>query len=179
MAKSSARVKKEEIVKKLADKLGSAKSVVLADYQGLNVGAFQEVKNQLEKDEAEFTVAKNTLIDLASKQAGLNIPSEALKGPTALMLAYGDQITPIKDMMRLAKVHGDKPKPKIGFLGTELISVEKIKQLALIPSKTELQANLVGALASPIQGIVGVLGGNLRNLVYALDQIQKSKGGAS
>ena len=64
MKKSQAREKKEETVKKLAEKMLSSKSMVLADYQGLNVATFQLVKNKLEEDEAEFTVAKNTLIDL-------------------------------------------------------------------------------------------------------------------
>ena len=178
MAKSPARVKKEETVKTLADKMQESKSMVFADYSGLNVASFQEVKNKLEEDEAEFTVAKNTLINLAAKKAGFDIPSEALKGSTAVLFAKGDPLLPIKDLAKFQKEY-EKPAPKAGFLGTELLSIEKIKQLAALPSKEELHAKVVGTLASPIQGIVGVLNGNLRNLVYALAEIQKSKGGAS
>ena len=177
MKKSQAREKKEETVKKLAEKMLSSKSMVLADYQGLNVSTFQQVKSKLEEDEAEFTVAKNTLIDLAAKKAGISIPSEALTGPTAVLFSFGDEITPLKDLAKFQKEY-EKPSPKAGFLGKELLSIERIKQLALLPSKLELQAKVVGTLASPIYGIVGVLNGNLRNLVYALSEIQKSKGGA-
>ena len=85
--KSSAREQKEETVAKLAEKMQTSKSMVLADYSGLNVASFQEVKNQLENDEAEFTVAKNTLLALAAKKAGYDIPSKALTGPTAILFA--------------------------------------------------------------------------------------------
>ena len=52
-----------------------------------------------------------------------------------------------------------------------------ITRLAELPSKLELQAKIVGSLSSPLYGMVNVLQGNLRNLVYALDQIRISKGG--
>ncbi len=173
--KSESRIKKEETVKKLVEKLKSAKSIVLADHSGLNVAAFSDIKNQLEKDEAEFTVAKNTLLSLAAKKVGLSIPPAALKGPTAIVLSYGDDITPIKDFMSLAKQY-EKPEPKAGFLGKELISIERIKQIALLPTKDELQAKVVWALISPIYGLVGVLDANIRNLVFAIDQIRAKKG---
>lgn len=178
MAKSEARSKKEETVKNLVEKMQRAKSIVIADYQGLDVASFSEVKNQLEKDNAEFTVAKNTLIALAAKKAGYEVPSEALKGASAILIAYEDEITPIKSLAKFEKQF-EKPTPKIGFLGKDVLSIERIKQLALLPSKLELQAKVVGALNSPISGIVSVLHGNLRNLVYVLSQVQKSKGGAS
>ena len=178
MNKSEARTKKEETVKQLVEKMQRAKSIIIADYQGLDVASFTEVKNQLEKDNAEFTVAKNTLIAIAAKKAGYEVPPEALKGASAILFAYEDEITPIKDLAKFEKLY-EKPTPKTGFLGKEVLSIERIKQLALLPSKLELQAKVVGALNSPISGIVGVLHGNLRNLVYVLSQVQKSKGGAS
>jgi large subunit ribosomal protein L10 len=50
-----------------------------------------------------------------------------------------------------------------------------IKQLANLPGRTELYAKLVGSLNAPITGLVNVLHGNLRGLVYVLDQYAKSK----
>ena len=118
MAKSEARIKKEETVKKLSEKMQKAKSIVIADYQGLDVASFSEVKNQLEKDNAEFTVAKNTLIALAAKKAGYEIPSEALKGASAILLSYEDEITPIKYLAKFEKLY-ETPTPKAGFLVKE------------------------------------------------------------
>ena len=68
-------------------------------------------------------------------------------------------------------------KVKSGFLGQDLLDEAKILQLATLPSKDELRAKTVGILVAPIQGIVSVLQGNLRNLVYALNQIKLQRGG--
>ena len=57
------------------------------------------------------------------------------------------------------------------------MEADSINKLATLPSKIELQAKMVGVLVSPILGIVNVLQGNLRNLVYDLEQIRKQKGG--
>ena len=52
-----------------------------------------------------------------------------------------------------------------------------IISLANLPSKDELRAKIVGSLAAPLYGVVNVLQANIRNLVYALDQVRISKGG--
>ena len=66
---------------------------------------------------------------------------------------------------------------KRGFLGTEELTEAKIIQLSALPTKDELRAKTVGVLVAPLQGILSVLQGNLRNLVYALSEIRKAKGG--
>ncbi len=68
-------------------------------------------------------------------------------------------------------------KIKAGFLGSELMDEAGIHRLATLPSKDELRAKTVGVLVVPLQGMVGVLQANLRNLVYALSEIQKQRGG--
>jgi large subunit ribosomal protein L10 len=52
-------------------------------------------------------------------------------------------------------------------------------ELAKLPSREVLLGQVVGGVSSPLYGLVGVLNANLRNLVYTLDQIGKSKGGAN
>ncbi len=69
----------------------------------------------------------------------------------------------------------EKPTLKTGFLGTELVSLDKILQLAALPSKTELLGKLLGTLANPARNLVGVLSAPTRNLVYALNAIKDNK----
>lgn len=167
MAKT--RQQKEEQVKKLSEKLAKAKSVVFTDYRGLSMKQLSELRNKLREADAEFTVAKNTLLSRA-------LPASSLDGPTAVLFAYDDEFSPIKILVKALKDAGIG-KVKLGFLGQELLDESKIMQLASLPSKDELQAKTVGVLVAPLQGMVGVLQANLRNLVYALSEIQKSKGG--
>lgn len=163
------RVQKEEAVIKLKEKLEKATALVFADYQGLNMSQLSALRDSLREQNAEFSITKNSLLKIAMPQA-------AMEGPTATLFAYDDQITPIKILVKALKDYAIG-KVKIGFLDGEIIDSAKIIQLSTLPSKDELRAKVVGVLAAPLTGMVSVLQGNLRNLVYALNQIKLQKGG--
>ena len=156
----------------LFEKLSRAKSVVLTDYKGLTMKQLSDLRNKLADVQGEFTITKNTILEHALPPSIVHLPPSSLEGPTATLLAYDDQITPIKLLVKALKDAGIG-KIKAGFLGTELLDEVKINQLASLPTKNELQGKIIGVLAAPLQGMIGVLNGNLKNLVYALDQISK------
>ena len=174
------RLQKEESVVKLKEKLSRATSLVFADYQqaggsatkGLNMSQLSDLRNKLREVNAEFSVTKNALLKIALP----SLPDSSLVGPTGTLFAYDDQITPIKLLVKVFKDTGIG-KVKLGFLGTDLLDEAKIIQLSTLPTKDELRGKIVGVLVAPLQGMVSVLNGNLRNLVYVLDGIRKSKGG--
>lgn len=171
------RAQKEESVKVLTDKLNRAKSVVFADYRGLNMSQLSEIRKNLRDQQAEFGVTKNTLLKLALKDSPLQTQDSLLfSGPIATLFSYEDEITPIKTLVKALR-DAQIGKIKAGFLGEEYLDEISINQLASLPSKLELQAKVVGVLVTPLQGMVSVLQANLRNLVYALHQIQLQKGG--
>lgn len=172
-----AKVTKEQkiqIVATLKEKLTKAASLVLADYHGLSVSQMQELKKILKPLGAEFTVAKNSLLTLAAKQADRQVPGEILTGPTAVLFSYKDGLEPIKKLVDFIKQY-QLPKIKIGFLEGKLLSAEEVVEIAKIPSREELHAKLAGTLNYPIYGLVGTLNANLRNLVFTLDQIRAKK----
>ena len=171
------RAQKEESVKNLTEKFRSAKSVVFTDYRGMTMSQLSNLRNKLTEADAQFIITKNSLVDISLKAAGLFGKSNNIaKGPTATLFSFNDEILPIKT---LAKALQDNQvgKFKGGFLNGEFMEALSITRLAELPSKLELQAKIVGSLSSPLYGMVNVLQGNLRNLVYALDQIRISKGG--
>ncbi len=173
MAKT--RQQKEEAVTKLTEKLGRAKAIVFADYKGMNMKQLSELRDKLREVQGEFTITKNTLLKLALPTTNHQLPTD-LEGPTATLFAYDDEVSPIKLLVKSLKDTAIG-KVKTGFLGDMVLNEEKILQLATLPSKDELRGKTVGVLVAPLQGIVSVLQGNLRNLVYALNQIKISKGG--
>ena len=90
---------------------------------------------------------------------------------------------PIKILVKALK-DATIGKVKSGFLGRDdlpagrqALDEAKIIQLSSLPTKDELRGQTVGVLVAPLRGIISVLQGNLRNLVYALSEIQKVKGG--
>ncbi|KKR79707.1 MAG: 50S ribosomal protein L10 [Candidatus Daviesbacteria bacterium GW2011_GWA1_41_61] len=175
MAKT--RKQKEEAVVILTDKLRRAKSVVFTDYQGLTMNKLSDLRNKLSDQEAEFAITKNTLVELALKDAHYSKVSDDIKtGPTATLFAYGDEISPLKILAKALK-DAQIGKIKGGFLNQEFLDAISLGRLASLPTKQELQGRVVGVLVAPLSGMVNVLQGNLRNLVYALDQIRIQKGG--
>ncbi len=175
--KPQSRIKNEESVASLKEKLNRAKAVVLTDQSGLSVSLAGELKKKLKSVDAESVVAKNTLIKIASKELGIEFPEESLNGPTAALFAYSDEVAPLRELATFAKTN-EKPTVKAGLLGTTILSVERVAQLAKLPTKDVLHAKVVGSLASPLYGIVGVLNGNIRNLVYTINAIKDQKSNA-
>lgn len=168
---------KIDIVTDLTERVSKAKSIVFADYQGMNMDQIQTLRRGLQDLSAQFSITKNNLIKIALKENGLKVDDDAVfEGPVATLFAYGDEIAPIKILTKAIKDNGIG-KTRAGFLNGEYLSDAQVNKLAQLPSKDELRAKVVGALGSPLYGIVGVLQANLRNLVYALDQIRKQKGG--
>jgi len=176
MAKT--RAEKEQSVSQLKEKFERTESVVLTDYHGISVSQMQELKSDLKPMNAEFTVAKNTLLSIASKEAKKELPEENLKGPTAILLSFDDPLEPIKKLAEFIKKY-ELPKIKAGIFEGKVLTKDGVIELSKIPSKNELYAKVVGSLNSPISGLVNVLGGNIRNLVYVLNSIKESKGGAN
>ncbi len=168
------RQKRIDITEGLKDKLSKAKTVVVTDYRGLTMTQLQELRAELLKQEAEYTITKNRLVARAAKEAGYSIP-EQLEGPTAILTGYGDEISPIKTLAAFIKTN-KMPEIKLGFLNQEFLTIDKVNQLAKLPSRDELIGKVVGGISSPLYGIVGVLQANLRNLVYTLNAIKEQKG---
>lgn len=162
---------KKQLIEELADKINRQNSLVFTDFKGLKVGEISDLRKQLREVGAEYAVAKKTLIKLALEKAGKkNIDISHFQGSIALALGYEDPIMPVKTISKFSKDH--KVLDIIGgIMDNKLLSVDEIRELALIPSRDELLAKLVGSLKSPISGLVNVLEGNIRNLISILKQL--------
>lgn len=173
--------KNVQAVEELKAKLENAKAIFFADYQGLTVSQIGDLRDKIRATNGEFSVAKNTLLKIALKENGLprNL-EEVLRGPTAVLIATEDEISPLKALVDFAK-DAELPKLKAGIYEDRILSAEELQELAKLPSKPELHAKLVGILQGPMYGLVNVLSGNTRKLVYVLNAIKesKSKGGDS
>ncbi len=161
----------------LTEKIKQAKGLVLTDYSGLNVNKINKLRFSIKKVGGEFEVIKNSLLYLASKEGKLGLEKEQLEGPTAALWIYSEDLTPLKELNRFIK-ENELPQIKFGFWDNEVISIEKIKELANLPGLEELQIKLLSFLKAPIFGFVQVLNGNLNKLVYVLNaRKEKMEGG--
>jgi large subunit ribosomal protein L10 len=169
-----ARPEKEAAVAELTEALRSASGVYLADFTGLTVANADELRRGLREQGVRYAVVKNTLARLAVNKAQLEDLLPFLQGPTAVAIATEDAIAPARVLVNFTK-EKETPKIKAGLVEGRLFEGKDVERLASLPPRDQLYAKLLGALQSPMVGVVGVLTGLMRNLVHALSEIEKKK----
>lgn len=180
---SQNRQKKIDNVAALKDKLAKTKALFLTDYRGMTHTQMETLRKALKKVQAEFVVAKNTLLKIAMKQCN-NLPTQAgdimlqlekeLKNPTATLLAFGDEMAAIKELAFFIK-NTQLPKIKLGFFAGKLATEADFTKLSALPSREILLATLVARLQSPISGLHYALSWNMRQLVTVLSNVKGKK----
>lgn len=164
---------KEQIVKELAEKIASAKCLVIASQDGLTVAASQELREKCRKEQVDFISVKKTLLELALKNSDYSDAKiEEMAGSLAVAMSANDEVAPARILNDFAKTH-EHVLFRGGLLDGRLVGVDEIKWLANLPSRIELLAKAVGSIKAPISGFVNVLAGNLRGLINVLSAIKK------
>jgi large subunit ribosomal protein L10 len=141
--------------------------MVVADYRGLTVAEIGDLRKKLRETGAELIVAKNTLTLIAAKQAGYDALEPLLAGPTALAFAYDDAAKTAKAINEFNR----GPKKLVvrgGMLGKSLLAGNAVDQVAQLPSREQVLAQIVGGIASPVAGVVGVINAAITNVLYVL-----------
>lgn len=168
--------KKIEIVEKLGKDLKEAKSFVITSYQGLKTLQVEALKKELEKNKGRLLVAKNTLISIVLKEHKIEIPQEALSGPTALLLNFDDGVKALKSFVDFAKKFGPEAlKIKLSYFEGKILDGAQTLALSALPSREVLLTKILGLMNSPIQNFVTVLKADQRKLVMVLSEIAKRK----
>lgn len=168
------RQQKKEIVKEIAEKLRNSKAVVFSDFKGLMVKDMAALRKELRASGVELKVLKKTLINVALKDAGIEMDARKIEGQIALAVSSLDEVAAAKIIAKAAKAN-ENLKIVGGILGVKELSAEEVNALAKLPSKEELLGKLVGTLNAPVSGFVNVLAGNLRGLVNVLKAISDAK----
>ncbi len=169
------RAEKEQMVNDLRDKLQGAKSLYYTDFTGLNVKRMTELRRRLKKQGIDYVVIKNTLALRAVNESGL--VGERLKGPTGLVMGK-DPVAAAKVLTDFAKEFEQKPTVKGGLLEGKSIDSAQVKQLASLPSREQMLAELGAGLQSPMAAFVGALNGLLYMFAGALDALKSQREGA-
>jgi large subunit ribosomal protein L10 len=170
MAKVSKRPLKEKQVGEIAEKLRTAKVVVLADYRGLSVAQIGDLRAKLRQSDVEFRVIKNTLAKRAADDAGHPDLGPALKGPVAFALGYDDLSAPARLLGEWVRTSRLKLDITGGLVEGRFFGAEQVRQLADLPPKEVLLARLLGTLLIPAASLVAALASPAQQLLSVLEQ---------
>lgn len=169
------RNEKEQLVTELTDKIKGASAVYYTDFTGLNVKRMTELRRRLRRAGVEYVVIKNTLALRAVNESGL--AGQRLRGPTGIVVGK-DAVAAAKVLSDFAKENDQKPEVKGGLLDGRAIQPAQVQQLALLPSREQLLAELGAGLMSPMASFVGAMNGLLYMFAGALDALKNQREGA-
>lgn len=173
------REQKVKEVASLVKKFQSAKAVLLAENKGLKVSEVTLLKKTLKKKgEARIKIVKNRLLKRALQDCKIEGLDPFIEGAVALASSDADSVALAKILFEFVKEH-EGLKVKGGYVEGKVLSFERVKALAMLPSREELLSMLLRCLKNPSAQFVNVLAALPRRLVTAMDGIrkQKEKGG--
>ena len=149
------RSEKEAVVTDVTSLAAKAQTLVIAEYRGITVADMTKLRNDARSKGVSLSVLKNTLARRAVAGSSFDVLIDQMTGP----LIYGfseDAVAAAKVVADFAKTN-DKLVIRGGAFGGKTLDVNGVKQLANIPSKEVLLAQLLGLMQSPISRTARVL----------------------
>jgi large subunit ribosomal protein L10 len=169
------RIEKIQLVNDIGTILKDSDYVFLISYKGLNVKDFAELRGNLADANADCHVLKNRLIRKAAEQVGLDDFAKVdLLGDTAVISGKGDAGTIAKVISTFGK-KCDSVAPKSGYLDGAVLSGNDVRQIAALPPREVLLAQLLGVLEAPSRNLVGVMYTKATEILNVLNAYKNSK----
>ena len=162
------RERKEKLVTQYTSLLSRSQVTIWADHTGLTVSDISDLRSQLRRYGVELHVTKNTLLKKALEQHSLPMPETYLLGPTAVVFLGETIAAPTMVLVDFARVNKKTFKIKGGVSHHAILTADQVSELASLPSREVLLSQVLGGLQAPISGLVNVLAGTLRGLLYVL-----------
>lgn len=169
--------KKQAIVAGYVDNLSNSRAIILTDYRGLTVARLTELRTRLREDGGKFQIIKNSLFRLALEQADIPIPEDQLCETVAAGYCLSEVPPVAKTLTDFAK-ETDILVIKGAILGGSFLDANRVKELADLPSREVLQAQIVGSIQGPMSSLVGTITAPMRELVQVL-QARSEQGEAA
>ena len=170
------RPEKQAIFEEISARINESSFVIVAEYRGLKVEQFSDLRRQLRKAGARMQVVKNRFVRLITRQKGWSGMETSLKGQSAIVTG-SDVIQAAKAIKKFNSANG-LPVVKVGVMGDVVLTMSQIDALAELPPREVLLAQAVGTIAAPLSRLVGVLKQKVTSVVQVVKAIEDKKSAA-
>jgi large subunit ribosomal protein L10 len=169
------RTDKEQLVSELKGRINGASALYFTDFTGLNVKRMTDLRRRLRKAGVEYVVIKNTLALRAVNESGLT--AQPLKGPTGVVVSH-DPVAAARVLADFARENDQRPTVKGGLFDGQVLTQAQVKQLALMPSREQMLADLGASMQAPLSMFLGAMNSLLTNFAGAVEalKVQKEQG---
>jgi large subunit ribosomal protein L10 len=166
-----ARPDKAAAVAELTEKFQSSSAAVLTEYRGLTVAQLTKLRQTI-SEHATYAVVKNTLTDIAAREAGVTAFDGQLTGPSAIAFVTGDPVETARSMRDFAR---ENPALVIrgGLLEGRALSADEVRQLADLEPREVLLAKLAGAMKASMSGAAALFAAPLAQTARVVDALRQ------
>jgi large subunit ribosomal protein L10 len=158
---------KDELVTQYVKWVNQSQALIVTEYLGMSMKQVDELRTKVRDAGGEFHIIKNTLGEVAFKQAGLSLPPKLLERSSAVVFAFRnapEMAKVIKDYARTSEF----VKIKGGYLEKSPMSAVEVVSLADLPPLPVLRAQLLGTLMAPASKLVRTLAEPARQLAAVI-----------
>ena len=166
-----AKADKAAAIAELTDKFRSSGAAVLTEYRGLTVKQLTRPAQLARASNATYAVVKNTLTEIAAKEAGVTAFDGQLQGPSAIAFVKGDPVEAAKGLRDFAKAN-PLLVIKGGVLDGKTLTPEEITKLADLESREVLLAKLAGAMQASLSQAVYLFAAPLSQTARVVDALR-------
>ena len=166
--------KKQQLVNEVKEKIDRAKLMVVFDFTGIDANSMADFRKEIRKKDAEIKVIKNSILYRACNGTELYDKIDIFQGPSAVIFAYEDIVAAAKALKEFLK-NNESAKVKAGLVEGVFATPEKIDELASLPSREELLAQLFATMMAPVTNFVRVLNAVPQKAVMVLNAIKEEK----
>ncbi|MBF4552834.1 50S ribosomal protein L10 [Corynebacterium suicordis] len=150
-----------------------ADSAVLTEYRGLTVAETTTLRRALGAD-VTYSVAKNTMIKLAAKEAGVEFDDSLLTGPTAIAFIQGEAVDVAKAMKDFGKDHQNFVI-KGGYMDGAALSAAQVEAIAELDNRETTLAKLAGAMQGSLAKAAGLFNAPASQVARLAVALQEKK----
>lgn len=156
-------------------RFAEANALVLTEYRGLTVAQTTELRRALGTD-VQYSVAKNTLLKLAAKEAGVEGLDDLLTGPTAVAFIKGEAVDAAKALKKFAS-DNKVLVVKGGYMDGNALSAAQVDAIAELDNRETTLAKLAGAMKGNLAKAAGLFNAPASQVARLAAALQEKKEG--
>ncbi len=146
---------KKKYIDEMTTQFDKSEAVIVTHYQGLTVSQLDDLRKRMREHGIIFKITKNRITKLALEKTKCKDISKLFIGPTAVAMSE-DAITSAKILTKFSK-ENENLKILGGIMGSDILDVAGVQNVATLPTLDEARAKIVGILRSPAQKITSIL----------------------
>jgi len=148
------------------------------NFDGQKSQSLVGLRSHLRKNGIKMGICKNSLIGLAMKKNGIEIPQDSLRKPTAVL--WGDET----DIVNVCKVFSLWEKAvkevpvKCLYAFGKIWEPVHFEQFLKMPSKQALQTRFAGLLAGTLSSFLSMMQSHFHRFLLLMQEHHKKMGGS-